>query len=181
MDLAGAPLLQRVVERLQATREHFPVVVATTTEVGDDPIRDICAKAGLDCYSGHPTDLLDRHYRAAKERNADVVVKIPSDCPMIDPSVIDRVLDAYHHHEGPVDYVSNLHPATYPDGYDVEVVPMRVLEEAWAEADRPMEREHTTPFIWERPDRYKLLNVSLDNGQDFLDDASVYHRLSSRL
>jgi spore coat polysaccharide biosynthesis protein SpsF len=95
-----------------------------------------------------------------------VVVKIPSDCPLIDPQVIERVLVFYRENAGIYDYVSNLHPATYPDGNDVEVLPLTVLETAWREAERPFEREHTTPFIWERPERFRLGNVAWQRGRD---------------
>lgn len=172
--LAGAPLLQRMVERVLAAPSSFELVVATTTDPGDEPVRALCDELGLDVYAGHPTDLLDRHYRAAVERSAEVVVKIPSDCPLIDPDVIGRVLDAYHQRAGQVDFVSNLHPPTYPDGNDVEVMPLPVLETAWREATRPLEREHTTPFFWERPERFRLHNVVWERGLDY----SMTHRFT---
>jgi len=156
MPLAGRPLLERMIERVRAASTPFELVVATTTETADDAVRALCRDADVACYSGHPTDLLDRHYRAALPFAPDAVVKIPSDCPLIDPAVIDRVLGAYGERAGGVDYASNLHPATYPDGNDVEVVAAGVLEEAWREAALPFEREHTTPFIWERPSRYRI-------------------------
>jgi len=96
-----------------------------------------------------------------------VVVKIPSDCPLIDPAVIDKVLMFYRENEGTFDFVSNLHPATYPDGNDVEVMPMGVLEEAWREATKPHEREHTTPFLWDQPARYRVGNVTWESGRDY--------------
>lgn len=109
---------------------------------------------------------LDRHYQSALELNAEVVVKIPSDCPLIDPDAIDRVLGFFLADPGRYDYVSNLHPGTWPDGNDVEVVPLPVLAQAWQEAERPFEREHTTPFLWERPERFRLGNVSWETGPD---------------
>jgi spore coat polysaccharide biosynthesis protein SpsF len=96
-----------------------------------------------------------------------VVVKIPSDCPLVDPAVIDRVIGCYTAHAGTADFVTNLHPPTYPDGNDVEVVPFGVLEMAWLEATRPHEREHTTPFIWERGDRFRVHNVVWETGLDY--------------
>ncbi len=172
MPLAGEPLLRRMIERVQAAKSPCELVVATTTESTDDGIRALCRRIGVECFSGHPTDLLDRHYRAAVSSRADEVVKIPSDCPLIDPAVIDRVLASHAERRGSVDYTSNLHPATYPDGNDVEVVPFAVLEEAHREAARPLEREHTTPFIWERPDRYRTRNVAWETGLNY----SMTHR-----
>jgi len=160
--LAGAPLLQRMLERLRAARTPLTVCVATTTDEADDPIAELCASIRVDCFRGHPTDLLDRHYRCAKARRARTVLKIPSDCPLIDPAVIDRVMAAWDETE--LDYLSNLHPATYPDGNDVEVMTMAALEVAFEEASRPLEREHTTPFLWERPERFRLGNVTWETG-----------------
>lgn len=174
LPLAGAPMLQRQIERIQAARTPFELCVATTRSAFDDPIRDLCRRIGIPCVSGHPTDLLDRHMEAARAYGADAVVKIPSDCPLIDPDAIDRVLTAFLEEPERFDYVSNLHPATWPDGNDVEVVPFPVLETAWREADRSFEREHTTPFIWERPERFRLGNVAWETGRDL----SMTHRLT---
>ncbi len=172
MPLQGKPLLQRMLERVQAASTPFDLVVATTSEPEDDAVRTLCRSIQVDCFSGHPTDLLDRHYRAAVERRADVVVKIPSDCPLIDPAVIDRVLGFFLQHHNEYDYVSNLHPATYPDGNDVEVMTMQTLSTAWREAKRNFEREHTTPFIWERPERFRIGNVAWETGLNY----SMSHR-----
>jgi len=172
MPLAGRPLLERMIERVAAATTPSGIVVATTTEASDEPIRALCRTLQIPCYSGHPTDLLDRHLRAAYATGADCVVKIPSDCPLIDPAVIDRVISHYIEHPQEVDFVSNLHPATYPDGNDVEVIPLPALETAWREATRPFEREHTTPFFWERPDRFRLANVLWETGLDY----SMSHR-----
>ncbi|HVZ39158.1 MAG TPA: glycosyltransferase family protein [Candidatus Kapabacteria bacterium] len=172
MPLAGRPLLERMLERVRAATLPAEIVVATTTMQEDEPLRELCGTIGVRCYSGHPTDLLDRHYRAALECEADAVVKIPSDCPLIDPAIIDRVLAHYLRHEPSYDYVSNLHPASYPDGNDVEAIAMPALETAWREAERDFEREHTTPFLWERPERFLIGNVRWERGQDY----SMSHR-----
>jgi len=174
MALCGKTLLERMVERVQAARLSGTVVVATTTDPADDPLADLCAEAGLRVFRGHPTDLLDRHYRAGLAYGATVVVKIPSDCPLIDPAVIDRVIGHYLDNADHLDFVSNLHPATYPDGNDVEVMPMHLLALAHAEANKPYEREHTTPFFWEQPDRFRLGNVTWETGLNF----SMSHRFN---
>lgn len=172
MPLAGRPLLQRMVERVRRASVPDDVVVATTLEPADNPIRALCAEIGVQCFNGHATDLLDRHYKTALTERADVVVKVPSDCPLIDPLLIDRVLGFYLDNRRSYDYVSNLHPATWPDGQDVEVIPMDTLETAWRHARRSFEREHTTPYIWERPERFRIGNVAWENGQDL----SMTHR-----
>jgi spore coat polysaccharide biosynthesis protein SpsF len=173
MPLAGAPLLVRMVERVRAAASRFEVVVATTTDATDDTVVDLCRARSIDVFRGHPTDLLDRHYEAARARSADVVLKIPSDCPLIDPAVIDRAL-AFYAAAPDYDFVSNLHPATYPDGNDVEVMPMHALEAAWREAKRPHEREHTTPFLWDQPARFRIGNVAWESGLDY----SMSHRFT---
>ncbi|WP_216689366.1 cytidylyltransferase domain-containing protein [Hymenobacter siberiensis] len=172
LPLAGQPLLVRMVERVQRAHLAGTVVVATTTEAADDAIAALCATHGLEYFRGDALDLLDRHYQAARHYQADVVLKIPSDCPLIDPAVIDEVVGFYLHFADRYDFVSNLHPATFPDGNDVEVMPIAALETAWREAQRPLEREHTTPFFWENTDRFRLANVKWDTGQDF----SMSHR-----
>ncbi len=174
LPLAGEPLLLRMVERVAAASVAQRIVVATTTDASDDIVASLCEDAGLCVFRGHPTDLLDRHYQAARALGAsasDLIVKIPSDCPLIDPAVIGRVLSAY---EPGIDFVSNLHPATYPDGNDVEAMPFSVLETAWREATQAHEREHTTPFIWDRPSRFRLRNVAWETGRD----CSMSHRFT---
>jgi spore coat polysaccharide biosynthesis protein SpsF len=171
LPLANRPLLSRMLERVLAANTPSAVVVATTSDRADDVIEAIAKKTGVVCFRGHSTDLLDRHRSAAVAFRADVVVKIPSDCPLIDPAVIDRVIGSYSASSG-VDFVSNLHPATYPDGNDVEVIPFPVLDTAWIEATAEHEREHTTPFIWEHPHRFRSHNVTWESGLDY----STTHR-----
>jgi spore coat polysaccharide biosynthesis protein SpsF len=187
LPVAGAPLLQRMLERVLAAKEPDDLCVATTLAAEDEPIRQLARAMRVPVVSGHPTDLLDRHRQAGRLARADVVVKIPSDCPLIDPAVIDRVLGCYRAAAGSVDFVTNLHPPSWPDGNDVEAMPIDVLEVAWREATRPLEREHTTPFIWERPERFRLLNVASELGGDrskthrFTIDYPEDHRFIARV
>jgi spore coat polysaccharide biosynthesis protein SpsF len=174
LPVAGAPLLQRMLERVLSASTPFELVVATTTAPADDAIEGLCGALAVRCFRGHETDLLDRHYQAARAEGADAVVKIPSDCPLIDPAAIDRVLGAYAAAGDGLDYVGNLNPPSWPDGNDVEVLRYPVLEEAWREAVRPYEREHTTPFVWDQPERFRLGNVEWETGRDL----SRSHRLT---
>ena len=174
LPLAGAPLLQRMIERVAAAKTPLGITVATTASPADDPIVEIARRAGVDCFRGHPTDLLDRHYHAAIAAGADVVVKIPSSCPLIDPKVIDRVLGLFHEEPGRYDFVSNLHPPTYPEGNDVEVMTIGALGQAFREATRASDREHTTPFLWERSARFRLGSVVWETGRDY----SMIHRFT---
>ncbi|MCW5806412.1 MAG: glycosyltransferase family protein [Deltaproteobacteria bacterium] len=172
-EVAGAPVLVRMLERVLAATTPSTVVLATTTDPSDDLIVGLGARAGVRVERGHPLDLLDRHVQAARAVGADAVVKIPSDCPLIDPGVIDHVIGAFLAEPGRYDFVSNLHPATWPDGNDVEVMTMAALETAHREATRPLEREHTTPFLWDNPERFRCHNVAWETGLDF----SKSHRL----
>ena len=174
MPLQGKPLFVQQAERVSAAALRGRVVVATTTEASDDPIESICEREGLECFRGDAHDLLDRHYQAALHYRADAVIKIPSDCPLIDPVAIDLVISFYLSHFDEYDFVSNLHPATWPDGNDVEVMAFPVLERAWKEANRPFEREHTTPYIWERPDQFRIGSVMMEGGRDY----SMTHRFT---
>ncbi len=167
LPLVGQPLLVRQLERVRAAERCGTIVVATTTKPEDDAIAELCRWHHVHCFRGHATDLLDRHYWAGRAFRADVVVKIPSDCPLIDPNVIDRVISAYLLSETAPDFVSNLHPATYPDGNDVEVMSMPALKTAWREAKHDYEREHTTPFFWDNPGRFRIHNVAWETGLNY--------------
>lgn len=167
MPLYGKPLLIRMVERVKASKLAGIIVVATTTEPSDDLIEELCKKNNFNLFRGNTTDLLDRHYQAAKLFNADAVVKIPSDCPLIDPGIIDKVLKFFIDNVSSFDFVSNLHPATYPDGNDVEVMSFYALKDAWENAKRNLEREHTTPYFWENPNKFRIGNVVWETGLDY--------------
>jgi spore coat polysaccharide biosynthesis protein SpsF len=148
------------------------LVVATTNEEQDNAICELCEVHEIEYFRGHSTDLLDRHMQAALHYKADAIVKIPSDCPLIDPAIIDEVLQYYISHSAQFDYVSNLHPATWPDGNDVEIMSFSALEKAWQEAAKDFEREHTTPYIWENPDKFRIGEVVWNTGKDL----STSHR-----
>ena len=158
------PILIRMIERVRKAKFVGQLVIATSINSDDDQIEKLCNEYNLECYRGSLTDLLDRHYQVGLKYNADAVVKIPSDCPLIDPSIIDKVIKNFT--ENNFDYVSNLHPATYPDGNDVEIFSFNALEKAWKEATKNFEREHTTPYFWENQNLFKLGNVKWETGLD---------------
>jgi spore coat polysaccharide biosynthesis protein SpsF len=166
LPVAGAPLLERMLVRVRAARHCEHVIVATTTEPADDAIVALCERLGVAHLRGDPQDCLARHLQAARCSDAGAVVKIPSDCPLIDPRVIDEVLSTWHADPLRYDYLSNLHPASWPDGQDVEVIATEALERAGREATAAFDREHTTPFIWTRPEQFRLGNVLSPFGQD---------------
>ncbi len=164
----GKELLIHQVERIRKAATVNRVVVITTTKPEDDPVTALCGANGVDVYRGSETDLLDRHYRAARAFGADFIVKIPSDCPLADPRIIDEVIGLWVDHPDAYDYVSNYHAPTFPDGLDVEGCPFGILEVAWKEAAKPFEREHTFPFIWDNPGRFRIGNVTNPRGDMFM-------------
>ena len=174
LPILGESLLFRMTERLRMTRYKAQIVIATSEESGDDSIEKEASKIGVPCFRGSLNNLLDRHYQVAKQHNADIVLKIPSDCPLIDPKIIDQVLDFCFENPGQYDFVSNLHPATFPDGNDVEIMTMDCIERTWKEATRQLELEHTTPYIWENPEKFRIGNVVLNTGNDY----SMSHRFT---
>lgn len=163
-----------MVERLQMISHQVQIVIATSQEAADDAIEHEASQMNIACYRGSLNNLLDRHYQAAKQFEAATVLKIPSDCPLIDPLIINQVLDFYFASLGLYDYVSNLHPATFPDGNDVEIMTMHCLEKTWKEARRPLELEHTTPYIWENPEKFNIGNMLWQTGNDY----SMLHRFT---
>lgn len=172
LPVLGKSLLERMMERLNRSKLAGTIVVATTQDGEDDVIAQLCADNGWNCFRGDKYDLLDRHYQAAKFYNAGIVLKIPSDCPLIDHRIIDEVIKYFLGHD--FDFVSNLHPATYPDGNDVEVMTFEALEKAWREATRDFEREHTTPYIWEHPEKFSTGNFVWPTGRNW----SMSHRFT---
>ena len=161
-------------ERVKAAKLIDDIVIATTKDVSDNKVEELCKLENIKYFRGNTEDLLDRHFEAAVNFGATDLVKIPSDCPLIDPGVIDKVLQFYISNKNKYDYVSNLHPATFPDGNDVEVMPIKTLEIAFNESTLQMEREHMTPYIWENPHRFRLGNVKWESGDDY----SMTHRFT---
>lgn len=172
LSLAGKPLLLRLIERIKYAKLSGTVVVATTTDISDDPIFNLCLQENINVFRGHKTDLLGRHVGVGLKYDADVIVKIPSDCPLIDPKIINRVIKFFIDNQHHVDYVSNLHPATYPDGNDVEAISFHALLLAHHNAKQDFEREHTTPFLWENNHIFRVRNVEWDKELDY----SMTHR-----
>ena len=155
--LAGRPMLWHVLKRAQAARRVDETVLATTTRREDRALAVVAKDCGVSCFFGDENDVLDRYFEAAKLWQADVIVRITGDCPLLDPAVVDTVVVAYL--AGNFDYVSNTIEPTYPDGLDTEVCSFSALERAWREAKLPSEREHVTPYIWKHPDLFKISNV----------------------
>lgn len=157
------PLLEYQLERLLRVKYADQVIIATTDHGGEQPIVDLCLRLGVPYFRGSEQDVLARYYGAATQYGADVVVRITSDCPLIDPAVVDKVIGFYLTHKEEYDFVSNTFAKrTYPRGMDTEVFSYKALKEANEEATDEAEREHVTIFIKRRPERYRLKTLPYD-------------------
>ena len=165
-DLAGEPMLIRVVNRLRRSQLLSNIVVATTTADRDTIIADLCAGHSVDCFRGSEEDVLDRYYQTARIHNAENVVRITSDCPLIDPQLVDEMVAGFLKSEPVPDYMSNtVGTRTYPRGLDVEIMTCSALERAWKEAVEPSEREHVTPYIYRHTHLFDVRSYS--NQRDY--------------
>lgn len=147
LPLAGHEVLSHVVMRCRQSKKAKNVVVATSTDMSDDIIADFCKTHGFPVFRGDLHDVLARYYEAAKAFHADPVIRVTSDCPLIDPQVIDGAIAQFEH--AGVDYVGNTLHRTFPRGLDCEVFSFQALEEAHRHATQPREQEHVTPYIIE--------------------------------
>jgi len=159
-------LLEHQLDRLKRVASIVEVIVATTVNHSDEPIVELCKKLQVAYHRGSENDVLARYYGAAEPFKPDVVVRVTSDCPVIDPGVIEQVIQFYIDHYPNYDYVSNCLTRSYPRGMDTEVFSFQALEEAFNEATALPDREHVTPFIQNQPDRYRLGDVSYHQNQN---------------
>lgn len=159
MDIAGRPMLARLVARTRRIPGLQRVIIATTDRPADQAILRFAASEDLPAFVGSENDVLDRVYRTARQHGVSVIVRVSPDCPLLDPGVSGAVLARFLDARGAFDYVSNTQPPTYPDGLDTEVFSFVALERAWREARLASDREHVTPYIYGRGE-FRLDNVS---------------------
>ncbi len=158
MDICQRPLLWHVINRLKPASLVDEIIVATSDRPEDDIIEEKCLEWGIKCFRGSRDDVLDRYYRAALEYGIETVVRVCSDCPLIDPEVIDRAIKKYM--EGSFDHVSI--DKEFPHGLDCEVFSFDTLTRAWNEAALASEREHVTPYIWKNDSVFRLGKIACD-------------------
>ncbi len=192
-DIGGKPMLSRVVERARRASSLGGVLVATTTRAEDEAVEWLCRERDYRCTRGHPTDVLDRYYQAAKQTETDVVVRLTADCPLIDPGVIDQVVGAFLAADPAVDFATNRLPddRSFPIGLDTEVCTFEALARAWSEAREPYQREHVMPYLYEEPGRFRTLLVrsgrdlshlrwTVDTAEDLELARMIYARFGER-
>ncbi len=160
-DLAGRPMIARVLERVRRAGSVDEIIVATSDLRSDDPLADWLAASHHACFRGSEQDVLARFSGAAARTGADGIVRITADCPLIDPGVIDEVVAAFR--SGHFDYASNVLPRrTFPRGLDTEIFTRTALEICAREATDASSREHVTPFIYRHPERFRLRGIEAD-------------------
>ena len=190
MDISGESMLSRVVNRTKQAKLLNQVVVATSDRSIDNAVAKEVNRLGVSAFRGSENDVLDRYYKAAQMFNADVIVRITSDCPLIDPTVIDKVVKAFLNSD--MDYASNGLVRTYPRGLDVEAFTISALTKTWRQASKPYERIHVTPYIYENPSIFKLLSIStpqnysnyrwtVDTPEDLEFVRRIYERLEEKI
>ncbi len=188
-DLAGDTVLARVVNRTRRAKLVQQVVVATSELPADDAIAQECMRLSVACFRGDEADVLDRYYRAAQQFSAEGIVRITSDCPLIDPELIDATVRALL--ERRADYSTNALVVSYPRGLDVEVFTFEALARAEDCAKEAYQRAHVTPYFYENPGLfgiasltadadYSELRWTLDTTEDLEALREIYGRLGGR-
>jgi len=157
-DLSGQPVVAHVINRVKMAASINELWLATTIREQDNVLAVWAEEHSVRCFRGSENNVLDRYYQTALKAEADVVVRITADCPLLDYQIVDQVVNKYL--EGGSDYVCNTQPPTFPDGLDVEIFSFGALEKAWKEAKLKSEHEHVTPYIWKQPKIFKIKNVN---------------------
>ena len=155
--IADKPMLWHVIQRTAESSSMNKIIIATKTNSADDCIVDFANSFDILFFRGSEGDVLDRFYRTAKSFCIDAIVRITPDCPLIDPKIVDKVIKRFL--IGNLDYISNVHPPTYPDGLDVEVFSFETLKKVWKEAKKASEREHVTPYILNHHRMFRISNI----------------------
>lgn len=164
LDIAGKPMLAWVTTRVRMAKKIDEIVVATTIDAADDAIAAFCRSSGIEVFRGSSFDVLDRYYQAAMHFNANIIVRLTADCPLLDPALIDAVIEELQDKE--LDFATNRLPPpwkrTFPIGLDVEVCRFSALERAWKESSNPFEREHVMPYLYDVDGRFKITVLNAD-------------------
>lgn len=178
LKILDKPLLWYLIERLKLVKTPNQLIIATGISHSNKPIIDFAKKKNVNYFAGSEEDVIDRYYQTAKYYNGAIIVRITTDCPLMDPAIIDYGLNIFIN--GDYDYVSNVQPPTFPDGFDVEIFSFNALETSWKESKKPSEREHVTPYIWKNEEKqFKLKNfeneidlsnfrLTVDTKEDFI-------------
>lgn len=187
--LNGISVLECLCDQLNYSRLLNDKIIATTSNSEDDVIVNFCESKGIKCFRGSVNDVLDRYHKCAKKFSINTIIRITSDCPLMDPQVVDDVIDFYL--KNSYDYVNNFYKRTYPYGNDVEIFSLKVLEKVWEKATKPSEREHVTPYIYNNPDEFSLgwienkenlseFHWTVDRKEDLIFVQKIFKKISKR-
>jgi len=160
---AGKTCLEYVIQQLEDVFDIKNIVIATTFLEEDDVIEKFCVERGINVFRGQPKNVLDRYYNCAKEFSIQNIVRITSDCPLIDPKIVLELIKKMK--TGEFDYVSNALNRTFPVGLDAEIFTFHALEQSWKVAQLQSEKEHVTPFIKKNPKSFKQYNLESDKNR----------------
>lgn len=157
-EILGKPMLWHIIKRIEGAKLVDKIVIATTTK--DKEIIDFAKENKIDYYAGSENDIVGRLYETAKKFDAEAIVRITGDCPLVEPEIIDEEIRCYVINEGEVDFISNIHPRrTYPDGLDVEIYPFKILEIMHKKIKDKFLREWIYTYIIEKPDKFQTVNI----------------------
>ncbi|MCS6131034.1 acylneuraminate cytidylyltransferase [Clostridium botulinum] len=187
-NICGKTILEHDIDRLKRVKNIDKIVIATTTLERDNAVVEEAKRLGVTYFRGSEEDVLSRYYYAAKENNADVIVRVTSDCPLIDSEITDKTIHFYLENCDKYDYVSNSLKRTYPRGLDTEVFSYKILTKTFSEATYKKDREHVTAYIWGNPNIFNLgcyennidyshLRWTLDTSEDLELINRIYHYL----
>ena len=192
-------MLDYSINQLKHSKNSDMIIIATSNLKRDDPIEEHCKNLNIDYFRGDEQDVLDRHYQCAKKFSLSHIVRIPSDKPLIDPQIVDSIIEFFK--ENDFDYVANfeiiqkdnssIFNSTYPSGTEVEIFSFNTLEMAWKNAKTSYEREHVTPHLYLNPKNFKLKHIqqsknlshfrwSLDYENDMYLIREIIKRISNR-
>ena len=181
-------VLSHVIKRVEQSKKTDEIIIATTEHKRDDPIIKEAKKCGVNYYRGSEEDVLSRYYESAKQYDVDTIIRITSDCPLIDPFIIDEIIEFYQKND--YDLVTNAGPIkenrTYPRGMDTEVFSFQILKETFQNAVQKYQREHVTPYIYENSGKiyyyknnidYSKYRLTLDESEDLKLIKKIYDKL----
>ena len=180
------PSISFTVEQLKNCPNIDKIIVATTTNSEDNEIESFCKKIGIDVFRGNSDDVLLRYYDCARFHSLDSIIRITADCPLIDPSVVEKGISIFKNND--YDYVTNTYERTYPDGNETELFSFSALEKANSLAKLPSEREHVTPFFKNDQDIFTMFNFEHEENlsdlrwtMDYEEDAVLISTLLKKI
>ena len=182
-------LLEHLFSQLSHSTQIDKKIIATTIDKMDDEIETLTKLQNITCFRGNHLNVLDRYYQCAKLFNLETIVRISGDAPLIDPTIVDKTIEYYK--KNTFDYVSNFFHRSYPVGTEVEIFSFKTLEKCWKNAQKPYEKEHVTPFIYEHPELFNIgyiensenlshLHWTVDTIEDFNLVKSISQKIKNR-